>query len=231
MTNNFNPSTPEWAKPILTQLAQKYGIPTEVLSSQINHESGFQNIDSQPNADASKSYDRGIAQINNYWHPEISDAQAHDTNFALDWMARTMAEKKNRLGDWGKALSEYNTGNPNDGFKNGYVNKILGGTSTASSQSTQKSPNLSKSTPLQSQNVLQAIQKLFQAKPQAAPRPAPVMSMLQPMSTPAQTPPPAPLQPQNVSAVPTQPTLPQSPQYKPAFMANQTQKFSPLNAV
>lgn len=151
MNNNFDPSTPEWAKPMITSLAQKYGVNTFVLSSQIRNESGFNPTARGYNRDKYGnviSTDRGIAQINDYWHPEISNKQADDPQWAMDWMARTMAEKFKRHGDWGKALSEYNTGNPRDGFSNGYVNKIMGGMKQATGQSSNVQQPSSKGGPI-----------------------------------------------------------------------------------
>lgn len=31
------------------------------------------------------SVDRGVFMINNYWHPEVSDEQAHDLEWATKW--------------------------------------------------------------------------------------------------------------------------------------------------
>lgn len=113
-------------KPYLDKAAQVYGIPTLLLSAQIEHESSWQPKARGYNKRGGQvlSVDRGIAQINDYWHPEISDEQADDPAWAVDWMARTMSEKMGRLGDWGKALSEYNTGDPQRGFANGYVQRV-----------------------------------------------------------------------------------------------------------
>src|SRR5437667_12016529 len=121
----FQNFVPDWVKPLLLQAQQKYGIPAALLAAQINHESGFSpTVISKPNSDPYKSYDRGIAQINNHWHPEISDQQALNPAWAIDWMAKTMSEKFQRHGDWAKALSEYNTGNPTQGVQT-YAARIL----------------------------------------------------------------------------------------------------------
>lgn len=128
--NQFVKGTPDWVKPYLIQASQKFGVPTMLLSAQINQESGFNPSSRGYNQGKNgqiNSTDRGIAQINDYWHPEISNAQADDPAFAINWMAQTMAGNAKKYGgDYGKALSAYNTGNPNDGFQNGYVQKIMG---------------------------------------------------------------------------------------------------------
>ncbi len=206
--SKFHPSTPEQYKPILEALSKKYGIDTYVLSSQINHESGWNPAARGNNG---TSYDRGLAQINNYWHPEITDSQADNPQFALDWMAKTMAEKKNRLGDWGKALSEYNTGNPNDGFKNGYVSRILGGQSplsensySSNKQSTQISGQAQEQP---TQNLFDSLRKLFQPQQPQQATPPPYLSPIPSyQSSPAQ-----PLQ------VPIMPTMPSNKQASDIF--------------
>jgi len=172
MPSNFHPSTPNWAKSILQNLSQRYGVNTFVLSSQINQESGFNPRARGYNRDKFgniTSVDRGIAQINNYWNPGISDKQADDPMFALNWMAKTMAEKYNRLGDWGKALSEYNTGNGKDGFKNGYVKKVLGSANSQEMriqelvQRPAQQPNLQPQQP-QANNVFESVKRLLTPK-------------------------------------------------------------------
>lgn len=125
--NQYTVNTPDWVKPYLDKAAQIYGIPTLLLSAQLEQESGFKQRARGRNRDSMGrvlSTDRGIAQINDRWHPEITDQQADDPAWAIDWMARTMSEKMGRYGDWGKALSEYNTGNPDKGFTNGYVQNV-----------------------------------------------------------------------------------------------------------
>lgn len=37
------------------------------------------------NTDARKTTDRGVFQINDYWHPEVSDECAFDTRCATEW--------------------------------------------------------------------------------------------------------------------------------------------------
>ena len=44
----------------------------------------------------SNSRDRGIAQINSYWHYEVTDAQAFDPIFATKWTIKMINEGKQR---------------------------------------------------------------------------------------------------------------------------------------
>ena len=56
---------------------------------------------------------RGVAGIDKKFHPEVSDQQAFDPSFAVDWMGQYLSAivKKNG-GDVYSALREYN-GGPN----------------------------------------------------------------------------------------------------------------------
>ncbi len=125
----FVAGTPDWIKPLLVQAANKYGVPTSILSAQIKQESGFNPNARGYNRDRTgnvTSTDRGIAQINDYWHPEVSGAQADNPTFAVNWMAKTMANNYKNTGSWESALSIYNTGNPTSGkVPGGYVDRVV----------------------------------------------------------------------------------------------------------
>jgi hypothetical protein len=43
-----------------------------------------------PDGEAHRS--RGIVQINEYWHPEVSDEEAYDVDFALNFLAEGLKE-------------------------------------------------------------------------------------------------------------------------------------------
>lgn len=43
-----------------------------------------------PNGEPHRS--RGIVQINEYWHPEVSDSEAYDVDFALAFLAKGLKE-------------------------------------------------------------------------------------------------------------------------------------------
>jgi hypothetical protein len=60
--------------------------------------------------------DRGPAQINGRWHPEVSDSSAYDVTFCVRWQADYMREAYdgvltvNGKKDWDLALAAYNVG-------------------------------------------------------------------------------------------------------------------------
>jgi len=95
--------------PIFEAASAKYGYPFNLHTSQTNQESGFDpTCKSGPNTDG--SYDRGESQINSLAHPEVSDAQALDPNFAIPWMAQEMRSLYDTYHSWEVALHAYNGG-------------------------------------------------------------------------------------------------------------------------
>jgi hypothetical protein len=126
--------------PTIAQAAQQHGLDPNVLASVLFTEHGIQPTGNNYNVDANGNqipgnYDRGMAQINSYWHPEISDQQANDPNFAINWAAKTLSgHLQNFGGDYGKAIAAYNIGeggasNPQV-FQNqgrAYLNKVVSG--------------------------------------------------------------------------------------------------------
>ncbi len=54
------------------------GLTMAIAISMTEDPSGDPTRDSPPNADQWHSIDRGLWQINNHWHPEVTDAEAHD---------------------------------------------------------------------------------------------------------------------------------------------------------
>src|SRR5439155_18300624 len=90
------PETPQALRGPIGQAAVKYGIPADVLSAALARES----------ADFKDKYvygyhvdgtGRGVAGIDKQYHPEVSDAQAFDPIFAINWEAQQLAQlaKKN----------------------------------------------------------------------------------------------------------------------------------------
>ena len=84
----------------------KENIPPLMLCRQLNLESGFD--------PAAVGYvdprDRGLAQINSYWHPEITDVKAFDPSFSIPWAANYLSENLKALGDVDAALAAHNVG-------------------------------------------------------------------------------------------------------------------------
>ncbi len=71
---------------LASSTAEKYHLNTEHFLKVINCESGF-----NPNIRGDNGLARGIAQIRSDYHPDISDAQADDPRWALNWMAQEWA--------------------------------------------------------------------------------------------------------------------------------------------
>ncbi len=108
--------------------ADHYGIPRWIYRNLIRQESGW-------NPDAhNPSGATGLVQIHLPSHPDVTDAQARNPAFALDWGARYLAAQHQQFGDWTKALAAYNAGPGNVasgkwmGFPEtrNYVKAILG---------------------------------------------------------------------------------------------------------
>lgn len=69
--------------------AQSYGVPEALLIAILQQESGIRALGSKSdNINKNGSRDRGIAQINNRAHPDITDEQAYDPEFAINWAAQ-----------------------------------------------------------------------------------------------------------------------------------------------
>lgn len=56
------------------------------------------------------SRDRGMAQISDYWNPQITDEQAYDPNFAIPFMAKTIKNNLEKTGKLSEAVAAYNVG-------------------------------------------------------------------------------------------------------------------------
>jgi len=92
----------------VAQVGAEYGIPPDLFVAQLDLESGLNPAAVGRNTDG--SWDRGIAQINNRWHPEVTDAQAFDPAFAVPWAAQYLRGLYDRCGTWQGALEAYNSG-------------------------------------------------------------------------------------------------------------------------
>lgn len=69
------------------RIAKEYGIDQESLFNLIACESSW-------NPKADNQEDRGLVQINRLSHPEISDAEAFDPDFAIDYAAKSLSKGK-----------------------------------------------------------------------------------------------------------------------------------------
>ena len=92
---------------LIKQSAQKYNIHPALLAALLFQESGI-----TPNAKnvGETGTDRGMAQINSRWHPDITDAQAYDPNFAIPWAAQTLSGNISHFGDINRGVAAYNVG-------------------------------------------------------------------------------------------------------------------------
>jgi soluble lytic murein transglycosylase-like protein len=106
------PETPEALKAPIARASARYGIPSAILSAAMARETGNFKLKYVYGYHVDGT-GRGVAGIDKKFHPEVTDAQAFDPDFAVDWMGRYLATilKKNG-GDVYAALREYN-GGPN----------------------------------------------------------------------------------------------------------------------
>lgn len=97
--------------------AKRYNLPTTKLAAALSRESA--NFD--PKYISGYHTDgtgRGIAGIDKTYHSEVSDKQAFDPEFAIEWMAKELKSIMDRNGNnIDNALKEYN-GGPNYNSKN-----------------------------------------------------------------------------------------------------------------
>ncbi|MCL4366216.1 hypothetical protein M1437_03245 [Patescibacteria group bacterium] len=110
MLNDFitTRNIPEDYKQLIYQAAQQYKIHPALIASTLFSEHGFSR-DPGYNYNTNGTYDRGPAQINSAAHPEITDKQALDLNFAIPWLAKTVAGHIKNLGPK-RGIVAYNTG-------------------------------------------------------------------------------------------------------------------------
>ena len=86
--------------------SHKHDFPALMLCKQLNLESGFD--------PAAVGYvdprDRGLAQINSYWHPDVSDAEAFDPAYSIFWAANYLSENIKALKNVDAGLAAHNVG-------------------------------------------------------------------------------------------------------------------------
>ncbi len=106
-------SPPTSLTDLTIQAANKYNIPVPVLASLIFSESGY-----NPTAKRTGKYkngtpyvDRGIMQINSVAHPQVTDEQAFNPAFAIDYGAKYLSQLRQQLGnDLTLAIAAYRVG-------------------------------------------------------------------------------------------------------------------------
>ena len=105
---------PTELRPVIAASSAKFNVPEALLAALIKKESEFQNI---WGFDGSG---RGIAQIDSYWHPEVSDNEAFDPVYAISWAAKYLKGLLEDHGNWYNALRAYNGGPNFDSWRRGY---------------------------------------------------------------------------------------------------------------
>ena len=108
-----NPRADNYADTVNTS-SNTHHIPPSVLAGIVQTESGFDekapdnnNKDKDGNV---TSTDRGLAQINTKAHPEVTEAQARDPKFAIDFVGRTISNNQKYTHNWEKSIAAYNVG-------------------------------------------------------------------------------------------------------------------------
>lgn len=97
---------------LIQAAAAKHKVDPSLIAAILFNESGFKPNAYNENVNESgiKSRDRGIAQINDLAHPDITDQQANDPNFAIDFMARKLASDVGFMGNPTLGTAAYNVG-------------------------------------------------------------------------------------------------------------------------
>lgn len=103
---------PQQILDLIHAAAVKHKVDPSLIAAILFNESGFKPNAYNENVNESgiKSRDRGIAQINDLAHPDITDEQANDPNFAIDFMARKIASDIGFMGNPTLGTAAYNVG-------------------------------------------------------------------------------------------------------------------------
>lgn len=85
-------STPEWIKQRISHYAEVYGVSEITMNHIVKCESNY-----VPNIWGDYGNSRGLVQIHYPSNPTISDEQAMDIEFALDFLARNLKNGKGSM--------------------------------------------------------------------------------------------------------------------------------------
>lgn len=89
--------------PRINKYSTQHNVPPALLASGLMTESGF-------NPRAQNAGDFGEAQINLASHPQVTEQQAYDPDFATNFMAEYLAREYARRKNWAQAIAAYNVG-------------------------------------------------------------------------------------------------------------------------
>jgi soluble lytic murein transglycosylase-like protein len=81
------PYKPKTIEQKIEYYAEKYNVSKYVMHTVINCESSY-----NPNAIGDGGKSRGLSQIHKPSHPNVTDEQAFDPDFAIDFMAKHMSQ-------------------------------------------------------------------------------------------------------------------------------------------
>lgn len=76
---------------IVNAYAHRYGVDPDTMLAVIACESGL-----NASVRGDKGHSRGLVQISNIYHPEVSDAQAFDPFFSIEFLAKALAKGKGK---------------------------------------------------------------------------------------------------------------------------------------
>lgn len=117
MTYDFVEGTPEWVKKTIVREAERTGVPTKLLSAQMKQESGFQTeVGSVAGAMGISQFIPSTARAYGLRVDGQVD-ERKDPDKAIRAQADMMAELIGKYGSIERALSAYNSGQP-DNYKN-----------------------------------------------------------------------------------------------------------------
>ncbi len=74
---------PDTLVALATKVSQEHGLNTDQFTHVIGCESSW-----VPDAKGDDGNSRGLVQISSIYHPEVTDAEADNPTFALEWMAK-----------------------------------------------------------------------------------------------------------------------------------------------
>lgn len=74
---------------IIGAYAHKYGVDADVMGAVIRCESRL-----NPSVRGDKGHSRGLVQISDIYHPEVTDVQAFDPYFSIEFLAKYLSEGK-----------------------------------------------------------------------------------------------------------------------------------------